>query len=325
DDPPPELEDNLGTELFKFVVETRTEKASTLDETYDEIAAKRESLVEHARSHGYEVLAAGLHPSARWDEHDHIDKPRYTKQLRRIGYPQWRNITAGLHVHVGMDDPDKAVWVADEVRRYLPLFLALSANSPFWYGRDTGLRSARAVVFENLPNTGMPTAFGSWEEFSRFESRMVEEGSIVDRGEIWWDVRPNSEYGTVEIRAPDSQTDLERSYGFAVLARSLVLELSRRYEEGASATDVRRELLDENKWRALRHGHDATFLRVDRSSGTVGVEEMLYETLDEVEIRSSDRDYVESLLSESGTRRQIEAYNQGGMEEVLESVRVSPP
>jgi carboxylate-amine ligase len=314
EDVPNELEGHVGTELFKFVFETTTEKTETLEGAREEIRRKRAALVEHARDHGYEVLVAGLHPTALWDEHQHAEGERYEQQLARIGYPQHRNITAGLHVHIGLDDADEAVRVADEARRYLPLLLALSANSPFWYGRDTGLASARALVFENLPNTGVPSRFGDWETFRRFERRMVEDGSVADRGEIWWDVRPHTEYGTVEIRSPDAQTSLGRSFAFVSLCRALVLELARRDDR----TDPRRELLNENKWRALRYGQDASFMSLD--GGTMALDERFAEVLDAVE--TPYKDEIRALGGVSGAERQREAYRSGGAEAVKEAVRI---
>lgn len=312
---PKELRGQIGTELFKFVFETTTKKTETLEGAREEMRRKRAALVEHAGNHGYEVLSAGLHPSARWDEHEHAEGPRYRQQLDRIRYPQHRNLTAGLHVHVGVDGADKAVYVADEVRRYLPMLLALSANSPFWYGRDTGLASARAVVFENLPNTGIPSRFGDWETFRSFEKRMVESGSVADRGEIWWDVRPHTEYGTVEVRSPDSQTSLGRAFAFVALCRALVLELGSQYDE-AEPTNPRRELLNENKWRAARYGRDASFLLHDGGTGTL--ESRFEDVLEAVE--TSYEDEIRSLTEVSGAERQREAYQNGGMESVLESI-----
>jgi carboxylate-amine ligase len=314
-DVPAELEGHLGTELFKFVFETTTETAETLEGAREEMRRKRAALVEHAGDHGYEVLAAGLHPSARWDEHEHAEGERYRQQLDRIRYPQHRNITAGLHAHVGLEDADKAVYVADEARRYLPLVLALSANSPFWYGCDTGLASTRAVVFESLPNTGIPSRFGDWETFRAFEKRMVESGSVGDRGEIWWDVRPHTEYGTVEIRSPDSQTSLERAFAFVALCRALVLELASQYPD-ADRTNPRRELLNENKWRAARYGHDASFMLHD--GGTETVEGTFERVLEEVETPYEDE--IRRLADASGARRQKDAYEGGGMDAVLGSL-----
>ena len=316
EDVPDELNGNVGTELFKFVFETTTEKAQGLEEAREEMRRKRTALVEHARDHGYEVLVAGLHPTALWDEHEHAEGPRYERQLARIGYPQHRNITAGLHVHVGLDDADEAVRVADELRRYLPLLLALSANSPFWYGRDTGLASARAVVFENLPNTGIPSRFGDWETFRVFERRMVEDGSVSDRGEIWWDVRPHTEYGTVEVRSPDAQTSLDRSFAFVALCRALVLELSRRDDH----SDPRRELLNENKWRAARYGHEASFMRL--AGGTVTLEERFDEVLDAVETPYEDE--IRPLADVSGAERQRKIHREEGADALKRSLRIGP-
>jgi len=259
-EPPEILDGRLDHELFKFVVETQTPLIENPGEARETLLAVREALVDHAADNGYSIAAAGLHPTARWRELEHAEKPRYRAQLDRIQYPQHRNTTAGLHVHVGVDDADKAVWVANELRRYLPMLLALSANSPYWNGFDTGLQSARARIFEGLPNTGIPTAFDSYEAFERFETTMLETGSIQDRGELWYDVRPHSAHGTVEVRTPDAQADPERVLAITEYVHALVCDLCARYEDGEAASDHRRELLDESKWRALRHGREAALL-----------------------------------------------------------------
>jgi carboxylate-amine ligase len=259
-DPPEILEDRLDHELFKCVIETQTPLIEDPGDAREQLLGVRNALVDHARDHGYQIAAAGLHPAARWRDLEHADKPRYKKQLDRIQYPQHRNTTAGLHVHVGVDDADKAVWVANELRWYVPLLLALSANSPYWCGFDTGLHSARAKIFEALPNTGMPTAFEDYAAFERFERTMLDTGSIRDRGELWYDVRPHTGHGTVEVRAPDGQANPDRVLAFVEYVHALVVDLCERYEDGESGTDHRRELLDESKWRAIRRGHDADLL-----------------------------------------------------------------
>jgi carboxylate-amine ligase len=259
-EPPEILEDRLDHELFKCVIETQTPLIESLDDAPENLLAVRDALIEHARAHGYQIAAAGLHPLAKWRELEHAEKPRYRAQLDRIQYPQHRNTTAGLHVHVGVDDADKAVWIANEMRWHLSIILALSANSPYWCGFDTGLESARAKIFEALPNTGVPTAFDSFEEFVSFERTMIETESIEDRGELWYDVRPHSVHGTVEVRTPDGQADPSRVLTFVEYVHALVEDLAARYDDGESATEMRRELLDENKWRALRYGHDASLL-----------------------------------------------------------------
>ncbi|MDZ7745634.1 MAG: glutamate--cysteine ligase [Halobacteriales archaeon] len=266
-EPPATLDGRLDHELFKSIIETQTPRCESLAEAREQVREVRAALVAHAEAHGYQIAAAGLHPLAKWRELEHASKPRYRAQLDRIQYPQHRNTTAGLHVHVGVDDADKATWIANEIRWALPVMLALSANSPFWNGFDTGLASARAKIFENLPNTGMPTTFRDFDDYAAFERRMVETQSINDRGELWYDVRPHSGHGTVEVRTPDGQSDPERVLAFVEYTKALVEDLAARYEDGESGYRHRRELLDENKWRAMRYGHDAALLdrELDRS------------------------------------------------------------
>ncbi|WP_254534644.1 glutamate--cysteine ligase [Halomarina litorea] len=265
-DPPDLLVDRLDHELFKFVVETQTPLIERPGDARDALLDVRAALVDHAADHGLGIAAAGLHPAAKWRELDHAEKPRYRTQLERIQYPQHRNTTAGLHVHVGVDDAEKATWVANELRWHLPVVLALSANSPFWNGFDTGLASARAKIFEALPNTGMPTTFTSFADYQRLERLMVETESISDRGELWYDVRPHTGHGTVEVRTPDAQTDPDRVLAFVEYVHALVVDYAERYEDCSDPwadrnTDGhRRETLDENKWRATRWGREASFI-----------------------------------------------------------------
>jgi len=301
--PPAVLEGRLDHELFKFVIETQT-PTTTVDEAPAELRRVREALVEHAAP-DYRVAAAGLHPAARWRELEHAEKPRYRSQLERIQYPQHRNTTAGLHVHVGVDDPDRAVFVANRLRWYMPVLLALSANSPFWNGFDTGLASARAKVFEALPNTGTPTHFADMDAFRAFERRMIASGSIRDRGELWFDVRPHTGHGTVEVRAPDAQRDPDRVLAFVEAVHALVVDLAERHADGESPPRLRRELLAENRWRALRYGHDARLL--EREGGTVALETAVHRLADRL-----DLDRLPALLAESGASRQRRRRRESG-------------
>src|SRR6056297_470976 len=230
-EPPEILEGRLDHELFKCVIETQTPTidAGDLTSAREQLNAVREALVDHAEAHGFRIAAAGLHPAAKWRELEHAEKPRYKAQLDRIQYPQHRNTTAGLHVHVGVDDADKAVWIANRLRWHCAVLLALSANSPFWNGFDTGLASARAKIFENLPNTGIPSAFDDFDAFRRYERRMVETDSIADRGELWFDVRPHTGHGTVEVRAPDAQRDPKVTLALVEYVRALVVDYAERY------------------------------------------------------------------------------------------------
>ena len=315
DDPPEPLAGRLDHELFQFTIETQTPLIEHPEDATESVHAVREALVEHAANHGYQIAGAGLHPAAKWRELDHAQKDRYRAQLDRIQYPQHRNTTAGLHVHVGVDDADKATWIANELRWYVPPMLALSANSPYWNGFDTGLESARAKIFEGLPNTGMPTAFEDFEAFQQFERRMVEHGSINDRGELWYDVRPHTGHGTVEVRTPDGQADPEVVLAFVEYVHALVMDLAERYEDGESGTDIRRELLDENKWRAMRYGHEASF--IDQSSEeTVDLASFVETECDRLDV-SGLRDVFER---ESGAERQRRIRDDEGVDALCESV-----
>jgi len=308
-EPPEILRDRLDHELFKFTIETQTPTIERPDRVADVVSEVRAALVDHAETHGYRIAAAGLHPVAKWRELEHAEKPRYKSQLDRIQYPQHRNTTAGLHVHVGVDDADAATWIANELRWHLPPLLSLSANSPFWCGFDTGLQSARAKIFEALPNTGMPTRFEDFEEYRQFEEMMVERGSINDRGELWFDVRPHTGLGTVEVRTPDAQGDPDRVVAFVEYVHALVLELAERYEDGESGTDVRRELLDENKWRAIRHGREAEFITPD-GGDTVSLSSFVAEECDRLGVDGLRR----VLDAESGATRQRRIHDDGGFD-----------
>ena len=314
-EPPEPLVDRLDHELFQFTIETQTPLIERPSDAADELARIRSALLDHATTHGYQIAAAGLHPTAKWRELDHATKPRYRAQLDRIQYPQHRNTTAGLHVHVGVDDADKATWVANRLRWYLPVILALSANSPFWNGFDTGLASARAKVFENLPNTGIPSSFEDFDAFQRYERRMVETDSIADRGELWFDVRPHTGHGTVEVRAPDAQRDPDVTLALAEYVRALVVDYAERYEDGESVPSLRRELLDENKWRAIRRGHDAAF--VDRDGeGTTPLGEVVDAECDRLGV-SGIREVYEA---ESGAARQRRLREESGADALREDL-----
>jgi carboxylate-amine ligase len=322
EEPPGILQDRIDHELFKCTIETQTPLIEQAQQAREHLLSVREALIEYASDHGYRIAASGLHPTACWRELEHAEKPRYKSQLDRIQYPQHRNTTAGLHVHVGVDDADKATWIANELRWFLAPILALSANSPYWNDFDTGLASARAKIFEALPNTGVPTRFEDFESYHDFERRMVEQESINDRGELWYDVRPHTGHGTVEIRTPDAQRDPDRVLAFVEYIHALVLDLADRYEDGADGGvpwtpdgRLRREFLDENKWRALRHGHEASFVAPQAESSI---------PLSEVVAKESDRLGVsgirEIFAGESGAARQRRLRENDGTDALCEAL-----
>ncbi len=309
-EPPARVADRLAHELFACTIETQTPtiETPTPDRIGEEIRTTRTALVDHAAADGYQ----------------------YRSQLDRIQYPQHRNTTAGVHVHVGVDDADKAVWIANHARWFLGPLLALCVNSPFWNGYDTGLASARATIFEGLPNTGVPTRFDDFADFRRFERRMLETDRVRDRGELWFDVRPHREHGTVEVRVPDGQSDPDVVAAVAEYVHALVVDLAERYADetnpspppaGVSVANdgrgLRRELLDANKWFATRYGHDADFL--DRDGETVL-------TLPDHVERETDRLGTDALVRllerESGTARQRRLAEEAGFDALCRDLLV---
>ena len=314
------LADRIDHELFEFTIETQTPVIADMDAVPATIERVRAGLIEYAAAHDYRILCAGLHPTARWWELPHTDKPRYRSQLERIQYPQHRNITSGLHIHIGVDDPDAAVWIANQLRWYVAPILAIGVNSPFWCGADTGLASARASIFEALPNTGMPGAFDSFAAFDRFERRMVDSGQIRDRGELWYDVRPHTAYGTVELRAPDVQTDPARSVAIVEYVHALVGELREAYTRGEQRPMLRREELAANKWQAMRYGADAALI-VAGADEPISTRELLYEEAERFGLTR-----LEALVdapTEASTQREI--HGSEGFDALTQHLLLDPP
>ena len=172
------------------------------------------SVAEIAERRGLLVAASGTHPFARWEEQRIVDRPRYHELVDELGYIALQELIFGTHVHVAIEGADKAIYVADGIRRYLPLLLALSSNSPFWRGEQTGLMSSRTPVFRAFPRVGIPPHYGTWEIYSHRVEQMMRGGAIEDYTFLWWDVRPHPKLGTVETRIFDQQTSLDHTWAW---------------------------------------------------------------------------------------------------------------
>jgi carboxylate-amine ligase len=203
------------------------------------------------------VLSAGTHPFSRFEHQDVTEKPRYVELMDALQYAVERQLIFGLHVHVGLESAEQAIHVANALRTWLPELLALSANSPFWLGRDSGLSSTRSKVFDSMPRSGLPPQFDSFGEFERLVERGVRTGSFDDYTFIWWDLRPHPRLGTIEVRICDAQTRLENVAVLVALVQSLAATLAEQYEREGSLPCQPVTLIGENKWRAVRYGLDA--------------------------------------------------------------------
>jgi carboxylate-amine ligase len=257
-------DERVKPELMQSTAEAATGIAGTAPEAMAQVAELRERIAAAAIERGARIASAGTHPFARWEHQEITDADRYASLVENMQWVAERELIFGLHVHVGVPSGDVAIHVGNALRTWIPELLALSANSPFWQGRDTGLASARSTIFESFPRSGLPPTFDSWEEFELLVERGARTNSFPDSTYIWWDVRPHPKLGTIEIRPCDAQTRLESVAALVALVQSLVATLVERFErEGRLPTEATM-LIAENKWRAARYGLDADLIWLER-------------------------------------------------------------
>jgi carboxylate-amine ligase len=242
-------------ELMTSVLEAATGVHERVSDAIEEVRDIRSSLRDAAAEHGALIASAGTHPFSRWEHQEITDSPRYQGVVEKLRWVAERVAIFGLHVHVGIDSPDTAAKVVTGLRTWVPELLALSANSPYWQGRDTGLASTRIQIFDAMPRSGLPPRLESFAEFEQLVGRGSSAGFFPDYTYVWWDVRPHPKLGTVELRICDAQTRVESVTALAALTQSLAATL---VEHPAQAQP--RTLIAENKWRAARHGLDAVLV-----------------------------------------------------------------
>lgn len=251
-------------ELMKSTVEVATHIASDVADAIDGARKLRAQVRDAAAERGALIVSAGTHPFSRWEHQEISDEPRYQAVREKLQWVAERMLIFGLHVHVGLGSAEQAVAVANALRTWLPELLALSANSPFWAGRDTGLASTRIKVFDTMPRSGLPPAFASFEEYELLVDRAVKAGFFPDYTYLWWDLRPHPKLGTIELRICDAQTRVENVAALLALAQSLVATLADRWEREGSLAAQPLPLVAENKWRAARYGLDAELVDLER-------------------------------------------------------------
>jgi glutamate---cysteine ligase / carboxylate-amine ligase len=254
--------ERVKPELMQSMVEVSTRIAAGVEEAVDDLVDLRARLIRSAACEGAAIASAGTHPFSRHEQQQITERPRYTELAERFGWCAARHPVFGLHVHVGVSSAAKAITCADGLRSYLPELLALSANSPFWEGRPTGLASTRAQILRDLPRSGPPPALGSFAEFEHIVGSGVRAGCFPDYTHIWWDVRPQPRFGTVEIRICDAQTHVANVAALAALIQSLVATLGSAFECGEIAPAIPDVVLEENRGRAARDGLDARLIDV---------------------------------------------------------------
>jgi carboxylate-amine ligase len=260
-----ELEPHLVGELIASEIEVRTGRCDSFADAAALVGERRQQLRALAEARGVALGATGTHPWSPWQDQRIIDTPHYRRNDEVLRYVVWRNNSFGQHVHVGINGADRAIRVCAALRNYLPELLALSGSSPFVEGVFAYLHSTRTQIFTRMfPRCGIPDVFSGWDEWETYVRFLYETGSIVEHTQIWWSVRPHLAFPTVEIRICDAQPDLAESRSLAALCYSLTARIARALDESEPLPNLPHRLLEENLWRAIRHGLSGELIDFER-------------------------------------------------------------
>ena len=310
----PAPEGDIKPELMESVLEISTDPCANIPEANRQLRALRAQVVETAAGKDLAIGSAGTHPFAMWEDQRIVARPRYRDLISALRFVARQELIFGMHVHVGLDDPDKAIHVANGMCVHVPVLLGLSANSPFWRADTTGMASTRTPIFRAFPRVGIPPHYEDWADYERRIEFMIRAGVIADYTYLWHDVRPHPMFGTVEIRVMDSQTHIEHSLGLAALVQGMVRELAEHYDAGKRLSPYPFEMLDENKWLAARHGLEGELVDLP-GSDRVSTRALARRLIDRMREHCADLgslselEAVEDLLARgNGAARQVVVY-----------------
>jgi glutamate---cysteine ligase / carboxylate-amine ligase len=262
----PVLAEAVAGELIKSEIEIRSGRGENFADAVVRQREARSRLFALAAAHDALLGATGTHPWSAWQEQEIIDTEHYRRVQESLQYVAWRNNTFSLHVHVGVNGAERAIRVCDRLRAVMPDLLAISANSPFLDGRHSGLHSARSQIFtKSFPRCGIPDAFGRWQAYADYIDFLVRTNSIIEFTQVWWSVRPHHTYGTVEMRICDAQTSAGDSTALAGLITACIAQAAFDHDEGVPFEDPPGRMIEENFWRAIRHGLDGKLIDLDRA------------------------------------------------------------
>ena len=278
-------EDRVKHELYLSTVEITSSPALDTNNTYEELSSIFNEVLDLAIKENAGLIATGTHPFALYEDQVITNvNPRYEEFAQKYGWAVRRLLTFGMHVHVGMDSKEKAVAVHDEIRKYLPLVLALSACSPFWRGKDTELYCSRLSVFQGLPNTGLPEPYLEWSEYEQSLETLVA-ANVIKEGigyrQVWKDVRIHPAYGTVEIRIADSMPSLIDTVAVATFVQALAIKLGNEWEEDKLDKPTPNWLIERNRWAAIKEGLNAKFI-IDLEGNTLPIKDVIKHLTNEI-------------------------------------------
>ncbi|PQJ82100.1 carboxylate-amine ligase [Polaribacter glomeratus] len=289
------LNDQVKAEMHQAVVEVGTNICNDIQDAREQITHLRKSISTFAGELGYKIGAAGTHPFSKWETQLITPNPRYHEIIDELQDTARSNLIFGLHVHVGMEDKNMAMHLVNAMRYFLPHLYALSTNSPFWEGRNTGFKSFRSKVFDKFPRTGIPGVFNSYAQYENYVNLLVKTKCIDNPKKIWWDIRIHPVFPTIEVRICDVPLTVDETICIAALIQALVAKLHKLRSQNLNFMNYHRALINENKWRAGRYGIDGKMI-------DFGLEK-------EVETKLLMRefvDFVDDVLDELGSRKEVE-------------------
>jgi glutamate---cysteine ligase / carboxylate-amine ligase len=310
------LKEQIKPEMHQSVVELGTEICQSIVDAREHVTDLRSKLAQLAESRGLKIASAGTHPFSHWHDQLITEGERYETIVKDMQLLARANLIFGLHVHVGIPDRESAIHVMNQARYFLPHIYALSVNSPFWVGHNTGLKGYRLKVFERFPRTGIPDAFESLSEYEDYCKLLVRTGCIDNPKKIWWDIRLHPFFDTLEVRVCDAQSRVDDTLAIAALIQAVIAKLFKLFRQNTTFRLYRRRLLDENRWRASRYGIDGKLIDFGREE-EVETRSLLNELLEfvstEVDELGSRREmaHIERIMREgTGADRQLAAWER---------------
>jgi len=312
------LEERVKAEMHQSVVEVGTRVCRNIEAARDDLYDLRRNMVRLAEEHGLLLVAGATHPFADWRVQEIYPDDRYKRVVEDLQLVARANLIFGLHVHVGIEDREAAIRIMNSMRYFLPHILALSTNSPFWLGMETGYKSYRAKVFENFPRTNLPDTFASYSEFENYVNLLIKTNTIDNAKKIWWDIRPHPFFNTVEVRICDIPLRAEESIAIAALIQATAAKLYKLHEANVDFRQYSRALLMENKFRAVRYGLDGKLIDFGKET-EVPERDLIREylafvddVLDELGSRTAVEELHNILERGSGADRQLAVFRQTG-------------
>jgi carboxylate-amine ligase len=312
------LGETVKPEMHQSVVEIGTGVCKNIKDARVEICSIRRQIITLARENNLRLAAGGTHPFAQWRDQEIYPDDRYRTIVEDMKMVARANLIFGLHVHIGVEDRETAIQIMNGARYFLPHILALSANSPFWLGMDTGLRSYRCKVFDKFPRTQIPDLYQSWSEFENYVNLLIQTNCIDNAKKIWWDIRPHPHFPTLEFRICDMPMRVDETIAIAALCQAVIAKLYKLHERNLAFRHYSRALIMENKWRAARYGLDGKMIDFGKQT-EVPVRELIGEILDFVGDVAEELDsveeinYIRLMLEEgNGATQQLRVFAETG-------------